>query len=70
MMTIYDMNTGQIIETGKRKTATVDALEPERRQQLEERLQLVVSSSQEHTKSGMPLDLINVDLDMYLQQMR
>lgn len=71
MMTIYDMHTGQIIESGPGDTTCTDsyAPEPEQERQVGLRLQLVATTCQTHKAIGMPPALVDVRIDDFLQQM-
>ena len=69
MMTVYDMNTGQITESGQGDTAYTDSYAPEQERQVELHLQLVTPSCQVRRELGMPPALAGVNLDAFLQKM-
>jgi hypothetical protein len=69
MMTIYDMNTGQIIESGQRKVTSDKPYAAGQQRQAEPHLQVVAPSCQTHKERGMPTALANVNPDAFLQRM-
>jgi hypothetical protein len=69
MMTIYDMNTGQIIESEQRKISCEEACIPEQERRVELSLQYVVPSCQSRTEKRLPPELSSLKLDDFLQRM-
>jgi hypothetical protein len=69
MMMIYDMNTGQIIESGHNKTRCDDShvAEQERREDLN--LQVIAASRQIHEEREMPPALASAELAGFLHKM-
>jgi hypothetical protein len=69
MMTIYDMNTGQILESGQADNACSDSYVPEQERQTELHLQSVIPSGQVSKEAGMAPALAGVDIDALLLKM-
>jgi len=70
MITLYDMNTGRIIESGKYETARKDEIQGEWERQTQAQLQIVTLTPQDRKVPAMPPELIDAELDGFLQQMR
>jgi hypothetical protein len=70
MITVYDMTTGQIIDSEQPRTQSGRSYRPERMRSVHEQLQPLTPSQQTSTESQMPPDLAGAALNVFLQRMR
>ena len=69
MMMVYDMNTGQVIESGCRQTRCDGSHDFDRERRVEESLQTVSPTRQARREPGMPPELASVEPDAFLRRM-